>query len=97
MRQTHVPGNSARPYTGDTMQEPPFTITRRTPLMFEAINGGAVFMIAREAMRSSNLVCSYGGIARGPDERIRWGSVPIAIRKAARQHFASQWHRALAA
>ena len=78
------------------MQEPPFVITRRTPLMFEAINGGAVFTIAR-AVGSSDLVCRYGGIAKGPDERIKWGNVPIGIRKAARQHFAGQWRRALAA
>ena len=79
------------------MQEPPFKITRRTQLLFEAINGGAVFTIAREAANSNNLVCRYGGIAEGPGERIKWGNVPIAIRRAAREHFASQWHRALAA
>jgi hypothetical protein len=79
------------------MPEPPFIITRRSPHLFEAINGGAVFAISRQPADPEFQVCSYGGIETGPMSRIMWKNIPIAIRKAARQHFDGLRDRSLAA
>jgi hypothetical protein len=88
MRPRMTPGNPPGEYhEGDTMPEPPFTITRRSPHLFEVINVEAVFAIARESAVLGTLVCSYGDLASGPQSRIKWGNIPVAIRKAARQHF----------
>ena len=79
-----VPGGN---HQGDTMQEPPFTITRQAPHLFEVINGEAVFAIARKSAKRKKLMCSYGDLEHGPQSRIKWLNIPIAIRRAARQHF----------